>query len=452
MAAGGIVALGGCKPEKRALGHIEPGDEDSRLLNRFGFGPTVESLAEVKAKGAKSWFSEQLDAPLDEPPGLALKLMSLPMSNLSAWELRDWPEKDVLRQLQMAAILRAVESPWQLRERMVHFWTDHFNIFGRKGLGAFRKPLDEKQVVRANALSSFPAILKASARSTAMLLYLDQQASNAQHPNENYGRELLELHTLGVNGGYTQDDVMQVARCFTGWTEERGFLKRKGEFKFDASLHDPREKHVLGHKIPAGGGIGDGERVLEIVANHPSTVEHVSHKLCRWFLGDDGTKVEPRVRSAWRSSHGDIKSLLRVIFESGVWSSGAPIVKRPFDYIVSSLRALQARTDADSTLQEHLAAMGQPLYQWPMPDGYPVDTEAWTGSLLARWNFAFALCEGSIKGTAVPEFLAVEAAYSPFLGTVSRDDQNEVLITAAKLENPRHRLAACLCSPHFQWR
>lgn len=422
------------------------------MLNRFGFGPSTTTLAEVKDVGPDGWFEKQLRAPADEPGDLALRLWSLPVTHLSAWELRDWPEQDVLRQLQMAALIRAVHTPWQVRERMVHFWTDHFNIFGRKGLGAYRKPLDEKSVVRANVLGTFPAMLKASARSTAMLLYLDQQASNAEHPNENYGRELLELHTLGVDGGYTQRDVMEVARCFTGWTEERGFLKKKGSFKFDPSLHDSGEKVVLGRRIPAGGGIEDGEQVLDIVANHPATAAHIAKKLCRWTLGDEGDRLAPKIEKAYTSTRGDIEEMLRQIYQSELWKAGPPVVKRPFDFVVGALRALDATTDGDRPLIEHLASMGQPLYQWPMPDGYPTDTEAWSGSLLARWNFAFALCRGSIKGTSVPMDETKNLAERAFLGAVDANTIKGIQASIEDLSDPRDQLAACLASPEYQWR
>jgi hypothetical protein len=224
--------------------------------------------------GREAFVDEQLH-PTDasEPQILTLRLRGMvgEARDSGAWDLQDLPERDVLRQLSQAALLRAVYSHWQLRERLVDLWTNHFNIYARKNRGAYYTPTDQANVIRAHALGTFPDLLRASARSPAMLGYLDNEANRKGVPNENYARELLELHTLGVNGGYTQRDVREVARCLTGWTIEDRFLRRRGTFRFAAERHDNGEKIVLGHRIPAGGGEGDGERVLDIVCAHPST-------------------------------------------------------------------------------------------------------------------------------------------------------------------------------------
>lgn len=300
------------------------------------------------------------------------------------------------------------------------FWANHFNIYGRKFLAAYRIPADQAGVIQTHALGSFPEMLTASAHSTAMLLYLDNQLNIEGVPNENYARELMELHSLGVHGGYTQRDVREVARCFTGWTMETRLLRPRGRFRFDPDLHDDGEKLVLGHKIGAGGGKADGERVLEILATHPATAHHISGKLCRHFLGDEDTGRSD-VEKAYLRSSGNVSEMLSVIFAQEAILSGPPIAKRPFDFVVSSLRAVNASTNGEKPLQNYLDQMGQPLYQWPMPDGYPDKTSAWTGSLLGRWNFAMALCSDSIPGTRV-----------------ALTDHEEVALR--------------LCQPSFQWR
>ncbi|MBS1723923.1 MAG: DUF1800 domain-containing protein [Armatimonadetes bacterium] len=455
LGGAGAIALTGCAAPRRSLDarRAAVGDPDVQVLSRFGFGPTAEDLDRIKSIGQDTWFEEQLAAGHGEPFALQASLARLPIENLSAWELRDLPENEVLAQMQQAALLRATYSPWQVRERLVHFWSDHFNIYGRKGLAGYRKPEDERRVVRDHALGRFPDMLMASAHSTAMLLYLDQQASTSAHPNENYARELLELHSLGVDEGYTQRDVMEAARCFTGWTEERGFLKRQGSFKFDPALHDRGEKAVLGQRISAGGGKEDGERVVQIVAAHPATARHIGRKLARWYLGS--TEQAPAVAKAFLQSGGDIKSTMKEVYR--LYKSGlhAPVVKRPFDLAVSAIRALGIETGGGKDLQDHLRKMGQPLYQWPMPDGYPVDAEAWSGSLLARWNFALALTQGQIRDTkGLPGGIhdPADAVASVFGGSLTKGASENLAKVVAKVKDPKQMVALCISSPEFQWR
>ena len=448
LGAAGLVLLGGCRTQPRNV-KTYPNDLDARLLNRFGFGPTVADLEHVRRIGRDKWVEEQLQAPAHEPWIIEQKFFSLPIVQLSAWELRDWPEDDILRQLQLMAFWRANSSPWQLRERTVHFWFDHFNIFARKGLAAYRKPSDEREVVRSNALGLFPSMLKQSAHSTAMLLFLDQQASNKFQPNENYGRELLELHSLGVNGGYTQKDVMEVARCFTGWTEERGAFAQQGTFKFEPGLHDDGEKTVLGHKIPAGGGILDGEQVIDIVSRHPSTARHISQKLAQVYVGKPSEKLISEMTRTYERTNGNIKDLILDVYRSDEWALPDLIMKRPFDLIVSALRSTGTTTDGDIGIQEALKKMGQPLFQWPMPDGYPTDSQSWSSSVLARWEFAFNFSKGKIKGTQKPspENLATEQI---FLGTANEEAVKRVSRVRNELSDPDEQLALVICSPEFQ--
>jgi uncharacterized protein (DUF1800 family) len=292
-------------------------------------------------------------------------------------------------------------------------------------------------------------MVKSSAQSPAMLAYLDNQLNTSAGPNENYARELMELHTLGVGGGYTQRDVQEVARCFTGWTYETRYLKARGKFRFDETRHDFGEKVVLGQRIPKGGGIEDGLRVIEILAVHPSAAKFVTRKLCRYFAGDDSLPVQKEAEKVFLASKGDLGAVTQTILFSKDLLEGPPIVKRPFDYVVSAIRGLGGQTDGNAALQWHLAAMGQPLYQWPMPDGYPDATEAWTGSLLARWNFAAALVHGQIRGTSVP----VGEILKRSEGTPSRTASGLLMCgEVPHLEDPNDLFAAALAAPEFQWR
>ena len=223
--------------------------------------------------------------------------------------------------------------------------------------------------------------------------------------NENYARELMELHTLGVDGGYTQQDIVQVARCLTGWTISRP--RQDGTFKFARILHDDGEKTVLGHKIQAGGGIRDGERVLEILATHPSTARFIALKLARRFVSDEPpTSLVGRVADIFRKTDGDITAMLRAIFSSPEFNSPAVYrakVKTPFELVASSMRALGAETEGGVPLLRALTQMGEPLYLCQPPTGYPDVADAWvsTGALVNRLNFGLALAGNRLSGTRV---------------------------------------------------
>ena len=437
-------------------------DETLRLIDRMTFGPTPGLVAKVKQMGRDAYIESLLNVDDHEDLHLQFLVNRFDVFQMDPYETRDLPEGEILRQLQAAAILRAVYGRHQLRERMVDFWTNHFNIYGRKGLSANRKAVDETQVVRKHALGSFPEMLKASAHSSAMLIYLDNQSNVSGHPNENYAREILELHSLGVKGGYSQKDVQEVARCFTGWAVERRFLHHRWAFRFDETLHDNGAKHVLGHLISAGGGEHDVDRVLEILAHHPSTARHIATKICRYFLGSDGDAWVDRTAATYHQTKGDIKALLKPILMSDDLLKSPPILKRPFDYAISAMRAVDADTDGNIPLQNHLASMGEALYQWPMPDGYPTQTSSWTGTMLPRWNFAYALAANQIGGTNV-DWHALNpdrSAERHFELVHNRHPEPSDRVLTDKVghelhvgdDGPSNAGFLCLASPAFQWR
>ena len=420
-------------PEK-----IDP--TEIRLANRLGFGPAGQDLVDIRDLGQDAYVERGLRAEAPEDFLLNYQLRRLDVPAYDAYDLRDMPEDQVLNQLQTGTILRSVYGANQLLERLVDFWSNHFNIYGRKGMAAYRLAKDGREVIRTNALGNFGDMLLASAQSPAMLMYLDNHYNSKTVPNENYAREIMELHTLGVDGGYTQRDVMEVARCLTGWcleTRKPWEAKqwtRRGTYRFDAEAHDDGEKTVLGHRIPAGGGEQDGKRVIDILVTHPSTARHLSRKLCRTFIGTPDAKVRREAERAFLASKGDIRETLRPILKSREILDGPPILRRPFDFLVAAVRATGAQTDGNAGIQAHLTAMGQPLNQWLMPDGYTESASAWTGTLLARWNFALALVEGRIPGTK--------------LSDTSRTRQ-----TLAHLsQHPDESLAIALMSPEYQWR
>ena len=224
--------------------------------------------------------------------------------------------KSIPNELRQATLMRQLYSKRQLYEIMVEFWSDHFNIFIEKGNGFYLKTVDDREVIRKHALGSFRDLVWASAHSPAMMIYLDNQANEKSHPNENYARELMELHTLGVDGGYTQKDVMELARCLTGWNVKEHFWL--GDFVFKEDLHDTGEKNVLGLSIQPS-GIKEAEQVIEMLVTHPSTAKFISTKLARRFIADDPPQeLIEKAAQTFLDTKGDIKSVLRVILLDGL--------------------------------------------------------------------------------------------------------------------------------------
>ena len=394
-------------------------DPVAHALNRWTFGPGPGDYARVAAMGVDKFLDAQL-AP-DSLDDSLCERATARFADLWCEPLGEHYEEDddalppILRRV---TLLRAIYSERQLFEVMCEFWSDHFNIDPTKGDCRWAKPTDDALVIRAHALGNFRDLLRASALSPAMLWYLDGRANVKrtpdEKPNENYARELMELHTLGVHGGYTQQDVMEVARCLTGWTilakKDDGYsgkllspLKDRGKVTFRPDAHDDGAKHVLGTEIPAKLGEGDLDRVIAIVASHPSTARFLAHKLCTRFIADDPPEASvDAVASAFTTSSGDIKTTLRALFATPEFraSAGAKF-KRPFHFVVSALRATNASTDADQPILSYLEKMGHVPFRYPTPDGYPATAAHWRATLLWRWKFAIALANDRIPGTHI---------------------------------------------------
>ncbi|MGD0296477.1 MAG: DUF1800 domain-containing protein [Bryobacteraceae bacterium] len=328
------------------------------------------------------------------------------------------PQQVVAYDLLESKLLRAIESNRQLAEELDDFWFNHFNVFYEKGADRFLIPEYERDVIRPNVLGKFRDLLEATAKSPAMLFYLDNfqsvkadlDANNKNRKvkrglNENYGRELMELHTLGVNGGYTQQDVTEVARCFTGWTilEPR----KGGGFFYNDKLHDKGEKVVLGHVIPAGGGMDDGEKVLDILAAHPSTAHFISKELAQRFVADNppDALVESMAQT-FLASGGDIREVMKTMLDSKeFWSQGAyrAKLKTPFEMVASSVRALGADVTEAWALANQVGTLGEPLYRKQEPTGYSNMNSEWVNSaaLLNRMNFGLQLAKNGVEGVKV---------------------------------------------------
>jgi uncharacterized protein (DUF1800 family) len=388
-------------------------DLAAHVLNRCTFGARPgdrEALlapAATQEQAVAAWFAAQLAPATIDDAACERGVRRYETLTEPIGELFEYRERVLLHELTSATLYRAVHSRAQLREVMCHFWSDHFNIDISKGECAWLKTADDREVIRRHALGRFHDLLRASALSPAMLWYLDGRVNRKrkpeEKPNENYARELLELHTLGIDGGYTQTDVMEVARCLTGWTvrDRNGFFK--GRVEFHPEQHDDGAKVVLGEKLAAGLGKEDIERVLEIVARHPASARHVAHKLCRRFIADDSPAVEA-VASAFTASGGDVAAALAALFRTDEFqaeSARGTKLKRPFHFLASCLRATDAATDCGPSLTEYLSRMGHAPFQHPTPDGYPEAASAWTGTLLWRWRLAAGLAHGEVAGTRI---------------------------------------------------
>jgi len=447
--------------------------------------PIVEARKRAQAaESASDAPAMKENGAMSKPDGAA-KEAELPQNNAATRRaFQDYLAKNGLRspqqltaELQASRILRAVYSERQLQEVLVDFWSNHFNVFAGKAADRWLLISYDRDTIRPNTFGRFYDLLKATAESPAMLFFLDnfqsvspnanmgggrmaqrrrnrngggfldmllgggardnRQSGATEMPtseqpqkqqrrarrgiNENYARELMELHTLGVDGGYTQKDVQEVARCFTGWTiiDPRGYRNaalqqlagrindNAGQFYFNPRMHDDGEKTVLGTKIPAGGGIKDGLMVLEILARHPSTAKFIATKLARRFVSDNPSPaLVGRIATAFTKSDGDIRETLRALFSSPEFNSLESYrakIKTPFELAVSSIRALGGETNGGPGIHQWISRMGEPLYMYQAPTGYPDVAENWvnTGALLERMNFGLALASNRIPGTRV---------------------------------------------------
>ena len=382
-------------------------DALAALVERTSFGFRPDEYERARALGYEGYLEEQLHPEAIDDSACEARLAAFPSIALGPAEIAAAYGENTLPpflELKGATLVRAVYSRRQLHERVVESWSDHFSIDHLKDLSYLFKPQDDRRVARAHALGTFPELLAASARSEAMLYYLDNWLNFAGAPQENYARELLELHTLGVDGGYGEADVKEVARCFTGWTldgDESSSTYLATRF-FD-ELHAGGAKLVLGQVIPAFPPRHNATRVLELVGTHPSTARFVGTKLIRRFLTETPPpELVERVSATFLATGGDVRALLRVILarENLERSAGVltPKFRRPFHLAAALLRALDAEVDGTDTLVFHLMRMGHSPFDWHPPSGYPDRVEAWGSGHLARWSFASELLDGAIAG------------------------------------------------------
>jgi len=553
----GIVALGLVAGAATVPASGPAPDQVVHVLNRIGFGPRPGDVEKVQALGIERYIDQQLHPERIPDAGMDPRLRGLKTVTLSSRQISEQYEQPLLQarrarrdaqaaqpsangapddqmlrprpdgaqqaanavliELSEQKLLRAIYSERQLQEVLADFWFNHFNVDARKGRVRFMLTEYEREAIRPHVFGSFRDLLEATAKSPAMLFYLDNfmsadpdgsgmglqaarpgraggrrpgqallpqgQLSQAQNRtprglNENYGRELMELHTLGVDGGYTQKDVTEVARAFTGWTignprEMLGMLDRVDRvdrvnrtarggaaaigrpsgFFFNPRLHDDGEKVVLGHKIKSGGGVGDGEQVLDLLAAHPATARFIATKLSRRFVSDTpAAALVDRVAARFMATSGDLREVMRTLLLSPEFLAPETTrakVKTPFEFLVSALRATAASVSSARPLIRTMQDLGMPLYQCQPPTGYKDTADAWasTGALVNRMNVAQALGAGQLAGTTVntAETHTTLEALLPGLSDTTR-------ATMARATNEAERLALTLGSPEFQRR
>jgi uncharacterized protein (DUF1800 family) len=494
------------------------------VLNRVAFGPGPGDLERVRAIGVTRYIDDQLHPERLTDAGMEARLAGLQTLRLTSREIAEQfeiPQLQARRAKQQAAasdkaqpdpeeqrranqavielseqkLLRAAYSERQLQEVLVDFWFNHFNVDARKGATRFLLTEYERDTIRPHVLGKFRDLLEATAKSPAMLFYLDNWMSadpNGPHVearetaprvgrigpfpqgrfadrfslpqverlraqakkaprglNENYGRELMELHTLGVDGGYTQNDVTEVARALTGWTIQNPRLG--GGYRFESRLHDPGQKLVLGHVIKSGGGESDGEQVLDMLARHPATAHFIATALVRRFVSDSPPPaLVDRVAARFRQTDGDLREVTRTILTSPEFLSpdmyGAK-VKTPLEFVVSASRATGARVEDALPLVREMRDLGMPLYFCQPPTGYKDTADAWvnTGALVGRMNFALALASGKLPGIIVP-------SHEPQATSLVIDLAESTRATIAQAASGPQKLALTLGSPEFQRR
>ena len=502
------------------------------VLNRITFGPRPGDVARVQQMGVERFIDDQLHPDRIPNGEMARRLEGFETLHLSSREIAqryelpalqarrerkedagDKPAADApppqkmamdperqranlpLLELSEQRIVQAVYSDRQLEEVLTDFWFNHFNVDARKGPTRYMLTEYERDAIRPHVFGKFRDLLGATAKSPAMLFYLDNWMSadpngagvNRARPdagalgarlrqrrgfggqapmpqvrpdqraapkrptglNENYGRELLELHTLGVDGGYTQKDVTEVARAFTGWTIQ---APRGGAgYRFASALHDDGEKRVLGHVIKSGGGERDGETVLDIVAGHPSTARFISTKLARRFVSDTPPPaLVDRMATEFQKTNGDLRAVMTVLLTSSEFMSpdvDRVKVKNPFEFVVSSLRATNAEVRNAMPVVRAIGQLGMPLYQCQPPTGYKDSADTWvnTGALVNRMNIAASIASGTLAGVRLSDPPRAEAVVGGPISDTTRG-------TIAKAQNSEQALALALGSPEFQRR
>jgi uncharacterized protein (DUF1800 family) len=364
----------------------------SRLVRRVTNGVTEDEMKLANKLGFYGYLNYHLSpAKIEDGQTDTWVGTNAPLLSGTPESLYNIDQRMVQDQLITANMYRAAFSKRQLQERLAEFWSDHFNISYNDV--RYLKLVDDREVIRKHMLGKFPAMLTASAHSPAMLEYLDNTRNRRTTLNENYAREIMELHTVGANGGYSQADVRELARALTGWT-----LSGRGNFAFDPNGHDFGEKTVWGQKIAAmptsagAQGKTDGDAMVVFLAKHPKTAEYVSFKMLRHFLQYQPSAAQiAAVAQVYTKTQGDIPSMVRAVLTPSNLLAATPKLQRPYTFVLGAMRATvnpAAVTKLNTLAFRYLPLLGQAMYAWEPPDGYPDRADYWAGGVLQRWNFA----------------------------------------------------------------
>jgi len=509
----------------------------AHLVSRFTYGATPGQVDAVVQMGLEKWFAKQLEgfSPDDSLEVRLSRYDALELSNeqvantyprngqvvkmaiqdgvinkdsvkpdrkeyremLQAYMLQKGlkQEQDLFRQMFCQKVLRAAYSENQLREVMTDFWFNHFNVSLTKNDCSEFVPAYERDVIRPNALGRFNELLLKTAKSPAMLYYLDNFQSSGSRtgaqdsgapavrrvaiprgPNENYAREVMELHTLGVDGGYTQQDVTEAARVLTGWgvyplgafargngeavrlakftdsqIAQRGFV-HEGDFFFNSNRHDKGEKTVLGHVFPAGGGYEEGVTLLELLAHQPATARFVCRKIAVRFVSDDPpASLVEKMAKTFLEKNGDVRQVLLTMVEAPEFWSPAALrekTKSPFELAIGAVRGLNGNIQQPLPLFNWVTRMGEKKYYYQAPTGFPDRGTYWinTGSLLNRMNFGLALASGRVGGVQI-DLLALNNGHEPESAIAALNIYGRLLLPERDLEATEKRLAPLLTDP-----
>ncbi|MBD2596751.1 DUF1800 domain-containing protein [Nostoc spongiaeforme FACHB-130] len=434
-----FILLAGSDPIYAANKPVDP--KILHIINRLSFGAKPGDIQKVESVGVERYIKAQLSPnSISEPPSLTRQLSQLETLSLNTVEIRNYlkappqatPEEKkalqkkgdkILQQAVKARLLRATSSNRQLQEVMVDFWYNHFNVYSGKGNARYWVGAYEQEAIRPYALGRFRDLLGATAHHPAMLVYLDNSQNKASRRpgatprvNENYARELMELHTLGADGGYTQQDVIALARIFTGWGIARPGEQTNGKsvFYFDPKFHDPNDKVFLGRTIKASGQ-AEGEQALDILAQSPATAHHISYQLAQYFVSDrPPASLVDRLAQRFRNTDGNIRAVLETLFQSPeFWDKKYfnAKFKTPFQYTVSAVRATGLEVNNTIPLSRNLEQLEMPVYGCRTPDGYKNTQDVWLNpeAMNRRLSFATALGSGRL----------------PLLGTANNQPKNK---------------------------
>ncbi len=456
-----------------------PHQQAVHVLNRLAFGPSPGDVARVRKMGWRNWVDQQLNPESVDDSALDERLKKFPSLKMSMAETyrRYRPPKDLkpedsreqrklelekqrLRrklqaELDESVFIRAVESKRQFKEVIIDFWRNHLNVDSAKS--PYWANHYEENVLRKYAFGKWEELLMASAKHPAMLVYLDNHVSKKGNVNENYARELMELHTLGVDNFYTQSDVIALTRVLTGWTcfwRYDDDEKEHWRFIFREEQHDTDPAAVLGLRLTGKGGQADGEMAVNYLANHEGTAQFISRKLCQYLVSDHPPEgLVDHASAVFRATGGDLAKVYRAIIMSPEFMDPANFGskhKTPFEFVISSVRATSARIEEPRPALKALEAMGQPVYRCSPPTGYSDQAEAWLdpGALLHRWNFAMNLANDKMKGISIPK--AFHKNRQDIVDIIPGGGSPELSEILAQTKDPRRMTGMTLGSRAFQ--